>query len=182
MSNVDDENKSNNNNNRLRIETTLEATEAYTGAVNVDVGGNLLVSETSVLEREKIQPHFRIFDSRRERRKHQNARERRVATIGERFVRVAVGIGRERKVCAFATRGDEISLGVCAFHGKARRSGNNSRRRKGLRRGREVKWYSTSSKTSGRGGTGTIGRTIRRRLPSSRRNFRAERARRRIRF
>ena len=48
---IDDENKS--NNNRLRIETTLEATEAYTGAVDVDVG-NLLVSETSVLEREKF--------------------------------------------------------------------------------------------------------------------------------
>ena len=48
---VDDENKS--NNNRLRIETTLEATEAYTGAVDVDVG-NLLVTETSVLEREKF--------------------------------------------------------------------------------------------------------------------------------
>ena len=51
----DDENnnESHNNNDRLRIETTLEATEAYTGAVDVDVG-NLLVSETSVLEREKF--------------------------------------------------------------------------------------------------------------------------------
>ena len=49
---IDDENNKSNN-NRLRIETTLEATEAYTGAVDVDVG-NLLVSETSVLEREKF--------------------------------------------------------------------------------------------------------------------------------
>ena len=117
----DDENnnESHNNNDRLRIETTLEATEAYTGAVDVDVG-NLLVSETSVLEREKFSLALRIFDARRERRKHQSARERRVATIGERFVRVAVGIGRERKVCAFATRGDEISSEFAfAFHGKA---------------------------------------------------------------
>lgn len=49
---IDDENNKSNN-TRLRIETTLEATEAYTGAVDVDVG-NLLVSETSVLEREKF--------------------------------------------------------------------------------------------------------------------------------
>ena len=49
---IDDENNKSNN-NRLRIETTLEATEAYAGAVDVDVG-NLLVSETSVLEREKF--------------------------------------------------------------------------------------------------------------------------------
>ena len=53
---IDDENNKSNN-NRLRIETTLEATEAYTGAVDVDVG-NLLVSETSVLEREKFSLTF----------------------------------------------------------------------------------------------------------------------------
>jgi regulator of ribosome biosynthesis len=53
MSDDENNNESHNNNDRLRIETTLEATEAYTGAVEVDVG-NLLVSETSVLEREKF--------------------------------------------------------------------------------------------------------------------------------
>ena len=53
MSDDENNNESHNNNDRLRIETTLEATEAYTGAVDVDVG-NLLVSETSVLEREKF--------------------------------------------------------------------------------------------------------------------------------
>ena len=43
----------NNNKSRLRIETTLEATRAFPGPVDVDVG-NLVVSESSVLEREKF--------------------------------------------------------------------------------------------------------------------------------
>ena len=89
-------------------------------------------------ERE-IQPHFRIFDSRRERRKHQNARERRVATIGERFVRVAVGIGRERKVCAFATRGDEISEFAFAFHGKAKTKWEQFAEEKGIKKRKRSK-------------------------------------------
>ena len=38
---------------RLRIETTLEATRAFPGPVDVDVG-NLVVSEAGVLEREKF--------------------------------------------------------------------------------------------------------------------------------
>ena len=38
---------------RLRIETTLEATRAFPGPVDVDVG-NLVVSESGVLEREKF--------------------------------------------------------------------------------------------------------------------------------
>ena len=36
MSDDENNNESHNNNDRLRIETTLEATEAYTGAVEVD--------------------------------------------------------------------------------------------------------------------------------------------------
>ena len=43
----------NNNKSRLRIETTLEATRAFPGPVDVDVG-NLVVSEAGVLEREKF--------------------------------------------------------------------------------------------------------------------------------
>ena len=71
----DDENKpeSHNNNDRLRIETTLEATEAYTGAVDVDVG-NLLVSETSVLEREKFSLTFASL-TREERKTSKRTRE-----------------------------------------------------------------------------------------------------------
>ena len=46
-------NNNNNNKSRLRIETTLEATRAFPGPVDVDVG-NLVVSEAGVLEREKF--------------------------------------------------------------------------------------------------------------------------------
>ena len=47
------EGNNNNNKSRLRIETTLEATRAFPGPVDVDVG-NLVVSEAGVLEREKF--------------------------------------------------------------------------------------------------------------------------------
>ena len=46
-------NNNNNNKSRLRIETTLEATRAFPGPVDVDVG-NLVVSESGVLKREKF--------------------------------------------------------------------------------------------------------------------------------
>ena len=47
------EGNNNNNKSRLHIETTLEATRAFPGPVDVDVG-NLVVSEAGVLEREKF--------------------------------------------------------------------------------------------------------------------------------
>ena len=56
----------------------------------------------------EIQPGTRR-ELRGEERERASARERRFAEIGGRFVRAAVGIGRERTVRAFATRYDEIS-------------------------------------------------------------------------
>ena len=50
---AEETNETGDDKSRLRIETTLEATRAFPGPVDVDVG-NLVVSEAGVLEREKF--------------------------------------------------------------------------------------------------------------------------------
>jgi len=72
-------------NDRLRIETTLEATNAYTGPLDVDVG-NLLVSETtSVLEREKFSLEHGVSYEERNENVRAHARDVLQRLVGDLF-------------------------------------------------------------------------------------------------
>jgi len=72
-------------NNRLRIETTLEATNAYAGPLDIDVG-NLLVSETtSVLEREKFSLEHGVSYEERNENVRAHARDVLQRLVGDLF-------------------------------------------------------------------------------------------------
>ena len=71
--------------NRLRIETTLEATNAYAGPLDIDVG-NLLVSETtSVLEREKFSLEHGVSYEERNENVRAHARDVLQRLVGDLF-------------------------------------------------------------------------------------------------